>query len=222
MRRQNRIPAEGVDNMGYVESLLAANEVIVVKTRQHWIVLAKSFFVNSVLLIVVVLLALLPILFTRFDILGILIALFTILPIGAFTVRYLQWWNEEYLVTNRRVIQAEGIINKHVIDSSLEKVNDVVLDQSFLGRLFDYGNIEILTASEGGVNRLHQIAAPVKFKTKMQNQKEALGMDEPFSTREGRGDDIPALIAELDALRQRGVLTDVEFQQKKTALLSKM
>jgi uncharacterized membrane protein YdbT with pleckstrin-like domain len=208
--------------MGYVESLLAANEIIVVKTRQHWIVLAKSFFVNSVLLIVVVLLALLPILFTRFDILGIVIALFTILPIGAFAVRYLQWWNEEYLVTNRRVIQAEGIISKHVIDSSLEKVNDVVLDQSFLGRLFDYGNIEILTASEGGVNRLHQITAPVKFKTEMLNQKEALGMDEHFSAREGRGDDIPALIAELDALRQRGVLTDVEFQQKKTALLSKM
>lgn len=207
--------------MGYVESLLAANEIIVVKTRQHWIVLAKSFFVNSVLLIVVVLLALIPIL-KRFDILGILIALFTILPIGAFAVRYLQWWNEEYLVTNRRVIQAEGIINKHVIDSSLEKVNDVVLDQSFLGRLFDYGNIEILTASEGGVNRLHQIAAPVKFKTEMHNQKEALGMDEHFSARGGRGDDIPAVIAELDALRQRGVLTDVEFQQKKTALLSKM
>ena len=207
--------------MGYVESLLAAHEIIVVKTRQHWIVLAKSLFVNSVLLIVVVLLALIPIL-KRFDILGILIALFTILPIGAFAVRYLQWWNEEYLVTNRRVIQAEGVINKHVIDSSLEKVNDVVLDQSFLGRLFDYGDIEILTASEGGVNRLHQIAAPVKFKTEMHDQKEALGMDEHFSAREGRGDDIPALIAELDALRQRGVLTDVEFQQKKTALLSKM
>jgi len=208
--------------MGYVESVLAANEVIVVKTRQHWIVLAKSFFVNSVLLIVVVLLALLPILFKRFEILGIVIALFTILPIAAFAVRYLQWWNEEYLVTNRRVIQAEGVINKHVIDSSLEKVNDVVLDQSFLGRLFDYGNIEILTASEGGVNRLHQIAAPVKFKTEMHNQKEALGMDEHFSARGDRGDDIPALIAELDALRQRGVLTDVEFQEKKTALLSKM
>ena len=208
--------------MGYVESVLAANEVIVVKTRQHWIVLAKSFFVNSVLLIVVVLLALLPILFKRFEILGIVIPLFTILPIGAFAVRYLHWWNEQYLVTNRRVIKVEGVINKHVIDSSLEKVNDVVLDQSFLGRLFDYGNIEILTASEGGVNRLHQIAAPVKFKTEMHNQKEALGMDEHFSARGDRGDDIPALIAELDALRQRGVLTDVEFQEKKTALLSKM
>ena len=208
--------------MGYVESLLAANEVIVVKTRQHWIVLAKSFLVNFVLLIVVVLLALIPILLTRLDIVGIVIALFTILPIGAFTVHYLQWWNEEYLVTNRRVIQAEGIMNKHVIDSSLEKVNDVVLDQSFLGRILDYGDVEILTASEGGVNKLRKIAAPVKFKTEMLDQKEALGLDEHFRARTAGREDIPALIAELDALRQRGVLTDAEFQQKKAELLSKM
>ncbi len=123
-------------------------------------------------------------------------------------------------MTNRRVIQAEGIINKHVIDSSLEKVNDVVLDQSFLGRMFDYGNIEILTASEGGVNKLDKIPSPVQFKTEMLNQKQGMGMDDLAGARGPGHNDIPALIAELDALRQRGILTDAEFQQKKAELLS--
>lgn len=205
--------------MGYIESLLAANEEIVMQTRQHWIVWAKSCLFNAILFIVIFVLAVLATLST--GLIGIVIALLTLIPIGAFLRTYLAWWNEEYLVTNRRVIQSEGIINKRVIDSSLEKINDVMLGQSFLGRMLDYGNIEILTASEGGVNKLYNIAAPVRFKTEMLNQKEALGMDE----RIGRGEtrqDIPSLIAALDALRQRGILTDAEFQQKKAELLSKM
>ena len=205
--------------MGYVESLLAENEVIVVQTRQHWIVWAKSFLVNAILLVVIVALAIVAM---PLGFISIALACLTIIPIGAFVRTYLGWWNEEYLVTNRRVIQAEGIINKHVIDSSLEKVNDVVLDQSFLGRMFDYGDIEILTASEGGVNKLHKIASPVRFKTEMLNQKEAMSLDEHVGPAHGRPDDIPMLIEALDALRQRGILTEAEFQQKKAELLSKM
>jgi uncharacterized membrane protein YdbT with pleckstrin-like domain len=207
--------------MDYVQSLLAENEVIVIQTRQHWMVWAKSFLLNAILLIAIVALAV-SVTFALVPLAGMAVACLAILPIGSFVRSYLIWWNEEYLVTNRRVIQAEGIVNKHVIDSSLEKVNDVVLDQSFLGRILDYGDIEILTASEGGVNKLDKIAAPVKFKTEMLNQKETLGMDEPLAARGDRRGDIPVLIAELDALRARGILTDAEFQQKKAELLSRI
>jgi uncharacterized membrane protein YdbT with pleckstrin-like domain len=210
--------------MGYVESLLAENEEIVIRTRQHWMVLARSFVLNLVLLILIVLLAfaasvaLAPL---GMSALGMAVALLAAIPVLAFVREYLEWWNEEYLVTTMRVIQAEGIINKHVIDSSLEKVNDVVLNQSFLGRMFDYGDIEILTASEVGVNQLHKIVEPVKFKTEMLNQKERLGFDEHRSAGSGR-DDIPSLLIGLDELRKRGVLTEEEFQQKKSQLLAKM
>ena len=60
------------------------------------------------------------------------------------------WWNRQYIITSLRVIQISGVINKNLTDSSLEKVNDVKLSQSIVGRLFDYGNVEILTASEVG------------------------------------------------------------------------
>lgn len=206
--------------MDYIESLLATHEEIVIRTRQHWIVLAKSFLINAFAVIALIVIAIVATLAT--GPLGIVIALLAVFPIGAFLLRYLAWWNEEYLVTNRRVIQAEGIINKHVIDSSLEKVNDVVLYQSFLGRLLGYGDIEILTASEIGVNRLHKISDPVKFKTEMLNQKQALGMDERAGAPLPSTSDIPSLIAALDALRQRGILTEAEFQQKKTELLARM
>lgn len=205
--------------MSYVESLLAQNEEIVIQTRQHWIVWAKSFLVNALFLVAIFAVAVLATLSA--GPLGSVVAFLMALPIGAFLRTYLDWWNEEYLVTNRRVIQSEGIINKRVIDSSLEKINDVVLSQSFLGRMLDYGDIEILTASEGGVNQLHKIAMPVRFKTEMMNQKAALGIDERVGHGETR-QDIPGLIAALDALRQRGILTEAEFQQKKAELLAKM
>jgi hypothetical protein len=36
------------------------------------------------------------------------------------------------------------------------------------------------------------------------------------------GSDVPALLSQLDSLRQRGVITDTEFQEKKTKLMAKI
>ncbi|MCX7839055.1 MAG: PH domain-containing protein [Anaerolineae bacterium] len=206
--------------MDYIESLLAEREEIVLRTRQHWIVLARSFLTNLFLFLVFIILAIIATL--SLGPVGIVLTLLTAFPIGAFLLKYLAWWNEEYVITNRRVIQSQGIINKQVIDSSLEKVNDVVLYQSFLGRLLGFGDIEILTASEIGVNALHHIADPVRFKTEMLNQKQLLGVDERVTAPTPSTQDIPSLIAALDALRQRGILTEAEFQQKKAELLARM
>ncbi len=210
--------------MGYVEELMGEHEQIVIKTRQHWIVLARSFFFNAAAVVGILILVLALLIFAGPLVgpLAFLPLLLLLFPCVAFLRDFLYWWNEEYLVTNRRVIQVEGVFNKHVIDSSLEKVNDVVLNQSVAGRLMNYGDIEILTASEIGVNKLHRIENPVQFKTQMLNQKEALGTDEHFGARPGAEPDVPHLLDELDELHKRGVLTDVEFQQKKAELLAKM
>ena len=72
------------------------------------------------------------------------------------------------------MVHVKGLFNKSVIDSSLEKVNDVKMEQSYMGRIFDYGDVEILTASELGVNKFVFIEKPVKFKTAMLNAKAEL------------------------------------------------
>ena len=41
---------------------------------------------------------------------------------------YWRWLSQDYLITNRRVVKVEGIINKRSADSSLEKINDAVLE----------------------------------------------------------------------------------------------
>ena len=64
------------------------------------------------------------------------------------------------MVTNRRLLKVTGILNKRSADSSLEKINDAVLSQSILGRMFNYGDLEILTAAEQAVDRYHMLKPP--------------------------------------------------------------
>jgi hypothetical protein len=94
------------------------------------------------------------------------------------------------------------------------------MTQSFFGRIFDFGDVEIMTASELGVNLFKRIGDPVKFKTAMLNAKESLGYE--GSASHSQSGNIPAMIAELDELRKKGIVTEVEFQQKKKELLAKL
>jgi uncharacterized membrane protein YdbT with pleckstrin-like domain len=213
--------------MGYLESILGQNERIVFITRKHWLVIWRPVLLMLFLsgLIVVAALTLTP--FTAgASLLGLVLLVF---PLGRLILKVVEWANEQYIVTNRRIVQLEGVFNKHVVDSSLEKVNDVVMDQTFWGRLWGYGDIEILTASDIGVNKLDMLAQPVRFKTTMLNQKEALGDADVVKRPEPRDagapparDEIPDLIAELAALRDKGILTPEEFDRKKAELMSRM
>jgi len=212
--------------MGYLESLMGQYEGIAFKTRRHWLVILPTILINSLLSLLIIVGSVF--LSTSVGPWALVALLLLVFPLGKFTLDFLHWWNEQYVITNRRVVQVEGIINKHVIDSSLEKVNDVVLDQSFLGRFLGYGDLEILTASEIGVNRLDRVANPVKFKTEMLNQKEGCSRLESFRVEAERVKeasdvrDIPGLIAQLDDLRQKGVITEEEFQREKGELLEKL
>jgi len=86
------------------------------------------------------------------------------------------WQNQEYLVTTRRIIKAEGVLNKAMTDSSLEKINDAHLTQSWLGRIFRYGHLDIMTAADepGAVEDFPMMADAIQFKIAMMNQKELL------------------------------------------------
>jgi len=134
------------------------------------------------------------------------------------------WSNERYIITNRRVLKVEGVFNKQVTDSSLEKVNDVVLEQSVLGRVLGYGDIHIITGSDIGVNHFERIHHPVRFKQSMLNAKTDLHTSAgraPEATR-SLEDDVFAAIERLAELRQRGLITEEEFERKKAELLARL
>lgn len=140
----------------------------------------------------------------------------------------LDWINERYIITNRRVMEVKGIVNKHVRDSALEKVNDVDMTQSVVGRVLGYGSLQIITGSDIGINRFHRISNPARFKREMLNAKEGIHPSNPLAADDetlpsvAPDAEIPDLIADLDELRQKGILTEEEFQAKKKELLDRI
>lgn len=203
----------------YLEGLLGEHEQIILETHQHWFVLFGKIFLEILLIVLIIAASIALQALYPFAMYGLILVL---VPLIGMLSDILVWRNKAYVVTNRRVIQIAGVLDKDVVDSSLEKVNDVKMSQSFLGRMFGYGDIEILTASELGVNLFHEIANPVEFKTAMLNAKEKMGFEEMGAAASRTAEDIPSLIEKLDGLRKRGIVSEEEFQKKKAELLAKL
>lgn len=202
----------------YIQALLSEHEEILLETHQHWFLLFGRIFLEIVLAAALIVGVVFVYSFYPVAIYGLILVL---VPLAGIVRDVLIWRNNAYIVTNRRVFQSSGVLDKKVVDSSLDKVNDIKLTQSFLGRLFDYGDIEILTASELGVDLFHQISEPVEFKTTILNAKEKLDYAEA-GVRPQVENDIPALIEKLDGLRKKGIISEEEFEKKKSELLAKM
>jgi hypothetical protein len=254
----------------YLNSLLGENERILFVTRRHWTVLATEIVSEAVMtLAVIVLITVMifippPIGNPLWAIGYLLLAL----PAASLLRDVMVWANHKHVVTNQRVIHVLGVLSKEITDSSLEKVNDVRLEQSFWGRVLGYGTVEILTASELGASKFTTIANPIQFKTAMLNAKHRLGYEDEGArpagqrggvlewqpgptehapaapgrtqairgslldqlqaknsdavTKGGGASDVPGLLRQLDELRQAGVLTEAEFQNKKAQLLDRL
>lgn len=206
----------------YIENLLGEHERILLTSRQHWFILASSIFFEVIVILIVFGGTIFASISATAQVLLIAIVGFLLLliPLASMIHDILVWSNHQYIVTNFRVLQISGIINKNVIDSSLEKVNDVKMTQSVFGRLFGYGDVEILTASELGVNAFKRIEDPVHFKTAMLNAKGSL--ERAQSQVMQALPDFTGVITQLDTLRKQGIISEEEFQAKKTELLNKI
>jgi uncharacterized membrane protein YdbT with pleckstrin-like domain len=202
----------------YVQNLMGQKERILLVTRQHWFALLSRIFLEIILIVVLVAAFIAASFYYPVAIYGLILVL---VPLIGMVRDILIWSNRQYIVTNRRVMQVAGVLNKNVVDSSLEKVSDIKMNQSFFGRLFDYGDIQILTASELGIDLFERIANPIKFKTAILNAKEEFGFDDD-RIHSQQADDIPSLIARLDELRKQGIVSEEEFRKKKAELLAKM
>lgn len=160
----------------YADTLLADGEHVVLRTRQHWfatIVDGRRQWTLLVLSLVLLVLSLNLDGVVR-DFVGWVVLAGIGLSVAVLIVHYWAWYAQDYVVSNRRVIKVEGIINKRSSDSSLEKINDAVLEQNLFGRILGYGDLNILTAADVDLDEFRMLNAAPKFKREMLNQKHDL------------------------------------------------
>jgi uncharacterized membrane protein YdbT with pleckstrin-like domain len=161
----------------YADSLLSDGEQVVMRTRQHWLATLIDgrypwlIFVGSLLLLIVsqnIADAQIR------NVVGLIILAGVIVSLAWLAKIYWSWFSQDYMVTNRRVLKVEGIINKRSADSSLEKINDAVLEQNLFGRMLNYGDLDILTAADVAIDRYRMLNRAPTFKREMLNQKHDL------------------------------------------------
>ena len=234
--------------MAYLDKRLATGEEPLRREHQHWFVLAadaRYAFVAWILAAAVWLLSgALP-----EEIRSALGWIIVALVIGGLLYlgwQILRWQNEEFVVTSRRVLQTQGVINKQVVDSSLEKINDAILTESIFGRMFGFGDLEILTASESGISRLRMLRDADGFKRAMLDAKHELELElsgarpmpgpairtgppaqpapapAPDPAPKMSADEITRTLASLADLRDRGAISADEYEAKKADLLHRI
>jgi uncharacterized membrane protein YdbT with pleckstrin-like domain len=124
--------------MSYTKSVLQPDEQIVILGRLHWIVYYRAIWYLivgfSLLLLEHKYLDEEPVILLTAGVFG---ALALVSAIHAWFVR----WITEIAITDRRVIYKRGFINRHTVETNMDKVATVDVDQSVLGRLLNYGTV---------------------------------------------------------------------------------
>ncbi len=141
-----------------MRTLLKTNEKIIFKTYKHWLVLVPA--------------ALIALLISGFSLYfyfsaekkNIIYLLLVLFAVGFFIYKYFERLYDVWVVTNLRVIDEEGVFSIKAKESPLEKINNTSYQQSFLGRIMKYGNVQIQTAAELGMTNYSFLMYPNKLK----------------------------------------------------------
>jgi hypothetical protein len=250
--------------MSYVDGLLSTGERMIHRAKQHWFVFVWGARYTILAVIVAVVLLILKTNLSQpwQDYLNYAALALFVGGVALLVWVVLRYLNQEYILTNRRVIEVEGVLNKKVTDSSLEKINDAILTQSIFGRIFGFGDLEVLTASEAGISLFRMLINPMGFKRAMMDAKHEyerdlagpgfagsppLRAEAPLATSAGviqaplsddtvsaalppappqgeplTRDEVTRTLSSLADLRDRGAISDDEFERKKADLLSRL
>lgn len=199
--------------MSFAKNQLLPGENLVVLARQHIIVLLKPFLINLVALAALLALS---IWLGKAWLLAFFLA-----PLAFFLWKFLAWRGREYVLTDRRVVRQEGVLSISSFDAPLDKINNVFHRQSFLGRVLKYGEVGLETASEQGTTVFDFLSKPLEFKNHIVRQRESYRSVSGTAGAVSQSG-IPQLLEELDSLRNKKIISEVEFQEKKRALLNKI
>lgn len=218
--------------MPFPRRLLIENEELILELRPHWI----AIVVPAIVTILVVAGWILALAYAPDDGTSRSIVVWGASAIGvffliAFPVRkFIAWATSYFVVTSDRVIHREGWIAKRSMEIPLEAINDVRFHQGVFERLIGAGDLIISSASEFGRQVFGDIRNPEEVQRTISHQGEL--NKERMYRGGGRGSAAPAQattppasasttgeLERLAELRNKGVLTEDEFQSQKKRIL---
>jgi uncharacterized membrane protein YdbT with pleckstrin-like domain len=198
--------------------LLNDGEEVVLDLRPHW-----WFFVGPLVAVVLTLVAVGAVAILDLPdwlFLGLLGLL--LLNVLWLAFRLARWTTTNFVVTTDRLIYRSGVVSKQGKEIPLERLNDISFHQSVLERILGAGDLMIESGGERGQQMFSDIRRPAHVQNEIYRQIE-LSQGRDADRMAGRRElSIPEQIDKLDELRQRGVISQAEFEAKKSQLLDRM
>ena len=212
-----------------MRTALKKDEQLLLVIRHHWLKLAVPFGSWLVLTILVLLLS------KNIESFSSSAALVIILIAAIYPLwKYFEWVHNIWAVTNFRVIDEGGFFTRYAKESPLDKINNIEYDQSFWGRIFRYGNVDIQTAAEMGEASYEMIHRPKLLKDTIthaqeeykqrhvnnQAQELARAIVSQSQVQAPSQNLIADELQKLFDLKEKGVISEEEFQLQKKKLMS--
>ena len=152
--------------MSYVTRTLGAKERILYRTGYHWLYwLAANVLAAPAFAIALAGYPYGP----REYFLGVfaLVAL----PFGL--TMLVRAYATEIVLTSDRFVKKHGLISYEVEEVSLDKIEEVTLAESVLGRILDYGTLHVHGTGEANI-LVRMVAHPVELRRRIQSAREDL------------------------------------------------
>lgn len=137
-------------------------------------------------------------------------------------VRYLKWRTTNFVLTTDRLIHRAGVLAKQGREIPLERINDLTVNQSLFERIIRAGDVLIESGGERGQSLLSDLPNPFAVQNAIYTEIERAQARTADRTAGRRELSVPEQIEKLDELRQRGLITNAEFEVKKAQLLERM
>ena len=234
--------------MAFPERLLAEDEELIYDLRPHWLTLVVPVLLT---LLVVLAVGAAWVVMPAGDlqqparmavgVLGVAVLLATVVG------RVLRWATTHFVLTTERLIFRSGVVAKFGREIPLERINDVTFSQSLFERVIGAGDLLLESAGEHGQSRFSNIRDPEAVQLEIYRQMEAndrrragYAATQPHPSVYDHAGPAPHTdrtptppshtptptplddLERLANLRDRGAVTEEEFQRMKRDLLDRM
>jgi uncharacterized membrane protein YdbT with pleckstrin-like domain len=204
--------------MAFPKKYLNDGEEIILDLRPHWFFLFGPGFALVASLVLAVYVA-------QADVSDYILFPALALAVVAllfFLARYAQWITTDFVLTTDRLIYRKGVVSRHGKEIPLERVNDVSFTQSLFQRVLRAGDLLVESGGERGQSQFGHFANPQDIQNEIHRAIEAAAARDA-DRMAGRRELSPLeQLEKLEELRQRGVISQAEFEVKKAKLLDRL
>ncbi len=214
--------------MPYPKKLLNEGEEVALDLRPHWWYFSKHILTGVPLFVVLVLI------FaeshgTARKWLLVVWAIVAVAWAGWLAVKYMEWNFTHFVVTDDRVVYRTGVVAKRGVEIPMERINNINFHQGIWERIIGAGDLDIESAGKDGQSHFDDVWHPDAVQQELYRQMEANAKKRARWSSAASAPaaappapTVPEQLQQLADLRDRGVITEAEFEMKKAQLLERM